>query len=557
MIPAADSARSTRGARYARFVAALFGAGWFLWIGGRHVVSPTRIEWMFRDDWLAHLFGWLFFRRSDWLLPLGSAPLLFHPHGTSLAFCDSHPWLGVFFKAISFALPEHFQYFGLWLGLCVALLGYFGARLTSVFTADPVAQALGGVLCAMSPLVPGRYAHPTLCAQWLLVAMIWLNLRRETNAAEKRSTLLIAAALNVFAVGTHAYWGAFVAALSFALACRWVIDDRRLLPGAALLGVCAALSVATLWLFGFLGDTRPELNAEGFGQFSSDLNALFNPVGSSRFFKGLPLRPRQGEGFAYLGAGVLFLLAFSAAAAVRHSRGLRPAMLRALPLAAICLLCATYAWSNIITFNGNQVAELSSLYAHVPALTNTFRVSARFIWALHQLLFAAALGAVCLWQRARWPAWALLAVAAVVQGVEHRAEAVALARPLPTVSLLSDPVWTGLGTHYAHVAQFPVQAQWTCSYDERQVVRTSMLAYREHMTMNGGYASRTPPEVRARCDEHLDPAALRDDTVYFVARSRVEEFLRAGALCAMIEGEIVCISRHKASPLRDAMLGSR
>jgi hypothetical protein len=300
-----------RETRWPRWTAAAFGFLWFLVLGGAHALVPTHVDWLMRDDWFAHLSGWFFFRIAPWQFPLGSAPGLLFPYGTSVAFTDGNPWLGVCAKLLSPLLPVDFQYIGLWLCFCFVSMGYFGARLTSVFTSDPLRLMLGGVLCTLAPVLTARLGHPTLCAHWLLLAALWLNLRQYDSRQQARRALVLALGLSVLAAGLHPYWVVMLGALWLALLVRLAFLERLLSAAEASAGavLLTAASFSVLLLFGYLGTSAPPLGAEGFDTFSADLTSLFNPGNFSRHFRPLPTTAEQAEGYGYLGLGVLTLRA--------------------------------------------------------------------------------------------------------------------------------------------------------------------------------------------------------------------------------------------------------
>ena len=62
---------------------ALFALGWFALMGGLDVLNPFDLSWMLTRDWHGHLYGWLFARNAPWQLPLGMAPDLLYPYGSS------------------------------------------------------------------------------------------------------------------------------------------------------------------------------------------------------------------------------------------------------------------------------------------------------------------------------------------------------------------------------------------------------------------------------------------------------------------------------------------
>ncbi|WP_375754849.1 DUF6311 domain-containing protein [Corallococcus exercitus] len=539
--PPLPAASSHRALAVARALAVLGGLGWFLWLGGGPVLPPTNIDWMMREDWAAHIFGWLFFRNADWTLPLGSAPNHFYPYGSSVALTDGNPWLALLFKPLAPLLPVDFQYTGPWLALCYALMGSFGARLVETVSPRPVPMVLGGTLLALSPVMAARFSHPTLCAHWLLLALLWLNLRDLPDARAATRSLGLAALFNAIASGTHPYWVAMLMPLTLTLGVRigW---SRKLGPArvaAAVAGI-AALDVVLFALFGYFGGSG--LGAEGFGEFSADLATLVNPMGWSRVLSDLPAAPRQGEGFGYLGAGALLLVVLACASLLVRPREARTLdWRRVLPAAVVVLLMAVYALSSRVTWLGQPVAELGALYAPLAKMTNAFRASGRFVWPLHHLLVVGAvLLMVRLWRDVPAVAVAALAVALALQAYDVREEKSALFKPVRFQRLKSAD-WDALKGPYQHLALFPPHVQWVCRYDEPLVNALAYQAYRLKLTFNSGYASRTPEALTAECHSPLPPGGLDAGTAYVVLPEHLRPFLDAGARCGAVEGLPVCV----------------
>ncbi len=539
--------------RLAPWLAALGGFGWFLWLGGGAVLPPTHLDWMMREDWAGNVSGWLFFRNAPWGLPLGATPNQFYPYGTSVALTDGNPWAAVLLKPFSSWLPLDFQYTGVWFALCFLGMGYFGARVVAIVSSRAVLQVLGGVLLALSPVIVVRFVHPTLCAHWLLVAMLWLHLRAYPDPRAAWRALALAAVLNVLSAGTHPYWVAMLLPLTLALAVRLGLAHAlgwgRL---AAAMGVVLGLDLLCFALFGYFVGTG--LGAEGYGQFSSDLTTLVNPMGWSQWLQEQPVRPRQWEGFGYLGAGGLWLLSVAGLSLVAHGdTARRLPWRRGGPALGVVGVMAVYALSDHITWRGRLLVDLSALSAPVQQYTAAFRSSGRFIWPLYYLLLAGAVVLVVrLWRERPAVAGVALGLAVALQAGELRVERSALRQPTH-FQRLSAPEWASLRGTYQHLSLFPTQAQWVCHYDEPLVSALVYLAYREGLTFNSGYASRTPPVIAEDCRATMRPGGVEARTVYVVMPDRLEGFLRAGARCGVLENLSVCVAGERTDAFAQAL----
>ncbi|MGQ0506712.1 MAG: DUF6311 domain-containing protein, partial [Myxococcaceae bacterium] len=389
----------------APLVAAIAGGVWFLLRGGWAVLNPYRVTWMLAGDWAMNLFGWLYYEPC-WSLPLGRAPGLLHPVGSSLAAADAIPLMGVLVgPTLSGDAPT--QYFGLWLLLCYALQGFFGALLTSTLTDDKRLQALGGVFFAVSPVLAHRIGHLALCGQWLLIAAIWLALRQGEEPKKTWAGLSVLCAL---AGAVHPY----LALMTLALACAGVWGWRisRLHRAWAAFALLLP-TVASLSLFGFL--SVPRVHAVGFDNYTANLLSLVNPLGMSRVLPSFPVGAGQYEGFAYLGTGALALLVAGAALSWRARPALRA---QVVPLIVVAGGLAVFALGSSVMLAGWKVASARTFAQHASLITEALRSPGRFIWPLHYLIL---MGVLALWFRssrlARW-APAVIGVALVVQAAD-------------------------------------------------------------------------------------------------------------------------------------------
>ena len=282
-----------RGREYgSAVVAGGFGVFWFLLSHGDRALNPQQVDWLMVGDWSTHLMGWLFFRNEPWRLPLGAVPGLAWPLGTSVGFTDSTPLVALLLRPWAGVLPFPFQYIGPWLALCFFLQGFVGTRLTALFTPHPVARLLGGMLFALAPVLLWRMGHESLCAHWLLLGMFWVNLREWPDASAARRAVAVTFLLVGLSATIHPYLAAMLLGLGVAALTRLRWVDRTLgWRGWGLgLGGLVGMLLVLFWLLGYLG-TRTPSGIEGFGDVSSDLLTLVNPMRWSRL---LPTLPRRG-----------------------------------------------------------------------------------------------------------------------------------------------------------------------------------------------------------------------------------------------------------------------
>ncbi|MBM7119143.1 DUF6311 domain-containing protein [Archangium primigenium] len=535
---------------------ALIGALWFIAVGGGRTLDPTYLDWLGASDLAQHTLGWLHFRDAPWGLPLGRTPSLMRPLLTTVGFSDANPWVSLLLKPFSRWLPRDFQFIGPWLLLCFALQGWMGVKLVGLFTPRALPRLLGSALFVMSPVLLFRFEHDTLCAHWLLLAMLYLNLRPREDARAAWRALGQAAGVNALASGIHPYLEVMVFGLTLALALD-VARTRRLswrAVGAGLAGV-GVLVGGLFLLFGYVGQGVSS-GAGGFGFFSADLLTLVNPRGWTRVLPSLPSGDGQYEGFGYLGTGVL-ALGVGALVGRRVSWGppLRAAVRAHAPLVGVALLCALLAFSSVMTVAGQEVLTLRSLVKPLLPLLGAFRSSGRFIWVLHYTLMTGIL-ALVLWRTRTRPR-----VATAVLGVAVLLQALDTPDLWRRIRFLEDPwrrlrapEWAQVDSFYRHIVLYPPSIHGSgvpCvrnTFPDDEYLRFGDLAYRRGLSTNSGYSARLDErhvaEVCAALEATLEGGRLSEDTLYVVDASRHGWMRRMGErlTCGVLEGFTVCVA---------------
>jgi hypothetical protein len=109
--------------KYSSSIGVALGIISFVIIYGIKVINPLYTDWLLGNgDLSQHYLGWEFFRKCEWIFPIGMTNKLAYPTETSVIFTDSIPVFAVIFKLFRSILPDRFQYFGIWGGhvFCLA-----------------------------------------------------------------------------------------------------------------------------------------------------------------------------------------------------------------------------------------------------------------------------------------------------------------------------------------------------------------------------------------------------------------------------------------------------
>ena len=377
---------------------ALAGVTVFLLLYGTATLHPAWDAWVLNGydetDVQQHYAGWVLFRNSHWAFPLGLADTIAVPDGTAISYTDSLPWVSILFKALRGVLPSTFQWFGWYTLLCFALQGAAGALLTARRATGRQAvllACLGGALFACLPTLWERaFRHVALASHYLYLFALYFYLQyRAGLRAGKKGFPWVFALLGFAAVGIHPYYlpPVMLCALLAMLDCGRLTGQWG--RGALQFGVSLGASALGGVLCGALG-TGTAVSRDGYGSFSMNLNALFNPSsrGGYTWSRLLPVQaqqPGQYDGFNYLGLGVLALLAFALAYRLLAvlcrpaARGAAHAWWgRNWPLLAACAFLTLFAASNKIYF-GNAGGELPLPQALLQ-LCGIFRSSGRMFY---------------------------------------------------------------------------------------------------------------------------------------------------------------------------------
>ena len=389
--------------RWMLLIWAAMGILCFLGIYGTLPLNVSYDRWLLNGyvehDATQHYAGWLAFRDSAWHLPLGRMDGM---GGAVLTYTDSIPILGILCKLLSPLLPETFQYFGLYVLLCFVLQTVAGGLLIRLYTKELLPNLAGPLLFCLAPIMLERaFRHTALASHWLILFMIWFLLR----ARREGKLSPFSGLMPLLCIGIHPYYLPVLFGLQFIALAELGLRDRRSLGrGALILLLSVGATAGFGYLIGALGTTSG-MGGPGFGHYSMNLNAPFNPLSCSgivwsRFLPVLPQILGNYDGFNYWGLGVFLLLGLALALRLGRVKGLGGFLRRNALLLLFCLGCFLFALSNVVTWNDQILAEYW-LPARVLRLCAIFRASGRMFYAVFYLALVWGLSRLC---RLRRPA---------------------------------------------------------------------------------------------------------------------------------------------------------
>ncbi len=372
---------------------AVLGAVTFFVLFPLSSLDPTNLSYVrggyVERDIIQHYAGWNFYRNEPLSFPFGISRNMSYPEGASVVYSDSIPLFAVLFRLAEPLLPVQFQYFGLFVFCSYLLQGGFSALLLSLFLDNPVSVLTGTVPFLFSPILAERaFRHTSLTAHWLILAALYAYFSAKR---EKRRHPGLWILLAVITPLIHTYFLPMVYAIRFAD----LIDNenrKTRLRSVAGLFLCLMLSVFSLFSVGAFS-TGSSGSSFGYGYFSMNVNAIFNPVSASgiRWSRILPPLP-QGfgtyEGFNYLGLGMLigfFSISIHLLLRFKKEKPLRYAATHP-GLLFVCTALTLFAVSTTIIANNSAFIRIQ-LPQKLYELCSTFRSSGRMFWPVYYLVF--------------------------------------------------------------------------------------------------------------------------------------------------------------------------
>lgn len=424
-----------------------------LTVGGG-VLAFGNIGWLQQGDTAQHYLGWAFYRLSPWGFPIGLNPDFGLELSSSIVFSDSIPLLAILFKPLSPWLPDNFQYFGLWVWICFILQATFGFRLAGLFSRSLVICSIACSFFVLAPTMLLRLGgHLALSAHFLILAMLFYSLKGNASEGRWARVLLVPCAALV-----HPYLLVMVLAI-------WLAGMLDRLRGrqaswqsaAAEVVVVMSLLLVVCWQAGYFAVSGGP-TAWGYGFYRANVLSPFDSNGWSRLLPDIPSGEGEGEGFAYLGMGGLFLvLAAVVGAILDRGRRARRVLAGHMVLVIALLLMVVYSWSDQL---GVGRFHFDTGYGRwLGGIKDTFRATGRFVWPAYYAVMLAAIAALASFFRLR------VAIALLVTGLglqlydtsagwrslaHYRTEA-GSAWQTP----LSSPFWSAAASHYKKLRVIP------------------------------------------------------------------------------------------------------
>lgn len=353
---------------------------------GPNYISPLNSEWLFSGDLSTYQLGWQFFKLDEWRFPLGINPNYGIYLNNSVVFSDSLPLVAIFFKIFKNFLPSEFQYFSIWILVCVYLQLYFSFKIIYKITNNLLYSAVSSLFFGIATVFIHRSGiHLSLFGQWIILSFFYVELLDKNKFYYKNLIILLSTTI-------HFYFTIILLIIFFI---EKVIDyfrNKKLIKSILIqTSIILFSSLFLMYIIGYFSLNLDDGLGWGYGYYNFNLNSFFNPVGQtniseviwSNFLAKREFQNGQIEGFSYLGvSGFIFLIIFLFNMFNKRNN----IIYSNIKIFTICVIFLILSTSNNIYFDQTSIINIP-LNKFFYAIASIIRASGRLIWPIYYLIF--------------------------------------------------------------------------------------------------------------------------------------------------------------------------
>lgn len=515
----------------------LIGAIIFILIYGVKVLNVEYDSWLLSGgDLTQHYMGWKYFRNSQWSFPIGLIDGLIYPQKVSVIYMDSIPIFAIIFKCMSPILPKTFQYFGIWGVMSFMLQGGISAIIIRKFTKNYIICMISSIFFIIFPVIIQRmFIHTSLAANWIILLAIYTYI---ANIDEMKKNVVIWSIIACLSVSSHIYYLPMTMIILSCYLLRDYLENRNIKKVMIIFACPVFFALLTMYLLGaFVG--KAKLGVFGLGSFSANLNSLFNPQGFSIFLKDLPIvTSDQGEGFAYLGLGIILIIIVAIYLQIgtmiqekkfRIQDYIKNHITKSTLIICICIFFIL-AISPCITFNDRILLNIPYPKIIKGAL-GIFRASGRFMWPICYLIIIFAIKTII--NRSTLKQAIIFLIICVAIQISDLSGAMFNKHNYYSNEIVYTPkiklnIWDELSKQkYKHMV-FLYDME-SISPESNILWDLSNFAVSNNITVNDNYVARKNPEdinkLKSNYIDELKNGNVRDDTIYIFGEAKNQDIL--------------------------------
>ena len=356
--------------------------------------------WFSKTDWLlgsgdltnAQL-SWQFFQNDLWRFPIGKNPNYGLEVSNSIIFTDNIPLLAIIFKILNPLISNKFQYFSLWIFLCLFLQALFSYKLIMKITNNIQFSFISSFLFILCPFLLFRLSHHfSLGAHWLILYGFYIAYFIEEKKKDLHWYILIFLSLVI-----HLYFTLIIFIIYFFFILERSIKNKNIKIEIKKLIFKLLFSFLIMFVLGYFESHPINAVSTGYGLKKIDILSFFDPQldgqqSWSFFLKDLP--GTHLEGFSYLGLGNILLIFFSSLICLKniYNKKKNDVNFKVIRFSNIFLfLFLIWALSTNISIMGYEIISIT-LPKYIFGILSIFSSTGRFAWpVIYFILFVSLL----------------------------------------------------------------------------------------------------------------------------------------------------------------------
>ena len=359
----------------------------WVYLLGFDYIKPTNLDWLNSGDLSTYQLGWEYFRDDKWRFPIGLNPNYGIYSDSNIIYSDSIPIFAIFFKLFNFLLPEKFQYFSIWILLCIYLQILFSYKIIHTGTGNRLFSLLGSLFFLTASIFIHRSGiHLSLLGQWLILCGIYIEISKNNKKDFSRLIILLLSLL------VHFYFFLMLIILIiFQDSYKVLILKKPFSKILKKLIFIIIVSVFLMYTVGYFSINLDDGLGWGYGYYNFNLNSFINPSGQnnigpfswSNFLTKQNYQNKEIEGFSYLGlSGIIFFILFL----FNIFKGRLNIFFQNFNWVVITLPFLIISISNNINFGDVNIVSFD-LNKFIYAFFSIFRASGRIIWPVYYIIF--------------------------------------------------------------------------------------------------------------------------------------------------------------------------
>ena len=359
----------------------------WVYLLGFDYIKPTNVTWLNSGDLSTYQLGWEYFRDDKWRFPIGLNPNYGIYSDSNIIYSDSIPIFAIFFKLLNFFLPEKFQYFSIWILLCIYLQIFFSYKIVYLGTGNKLFSLLGSLFFLTASIFIHRSGiHLSLLGQWLILCGFYIEISENKKKNYFRLITLLLSLL------IHFYFFLMLILIIFFQDLYKVLVLRKSFSKILKkLFITIIISIISMYTIGYFSINLDDGLGWGYGYYNFNLNSFINPSGHnnigsfswSNFLTKQDYQNKEIEGFSYLGfSGIIFFIIFL----FNFFKKKFNIFFSNLNWAFIILPFLIISISNNINFGDINIVSID-LNKFIYAFLSIFRASGRMIWPVYYIIF--------------------------------------------------------------------------------------------------------------------------------------------------------------------------